>query len=145
MPQRSKDQRTEKATSLATKIFPNLQPKPSAPNRWMGPKRAQWGEIDHRARGLVSPLGGQVKRGKCETATQRKEMRNGRCNPKQVRCSENSRTIETLCWAHPDTATTQTTTGTGPTRVVHTIHHGSSQKQHGAADHGGPNISGGKR
>jgi hypothetical protein len=46
----------------------------------------------------------------------------------------------------PDTASTQTTTGTaGPTRVVHTIHHGSSQKQHGAADHGGPNISGGKR
>ena len=45
----------------------------------------------------------------------------------------------------PDTATTQTTHGTGPTRVVHTIHHGSSQKQHGAADHGGPNIVGGKR
>jgi hypothetical protein len=45
----------------------------------------------------------------------------------------------------PDTASTQTTTGTGPTRVVHTIHHGSSQKQHGQPDHGGPNIVGGKR
>ena len=45
----------------------------------------------------------------------------------------------------PDTETTQTTTGTGPTRVVHTIHRGSQQSQHGAADHGGPNISGGKR
>jgi hypothetical protein len=28
----------------------------------------------------------------------------------------------------PDTASTQVTHGTGPTRVVHTIHHGSSQK-----------------
>jgi hypothetical protein len=45
----------------------------------------------------------------------------------------------------PDTASTQVTTGTGPTRVVHTIHHGSSQKQHGQPDHGGPNIVGGKR
>jgi hypothetical protein len=41
----------------------------------------------------------------------------------------------------PDTATTQVTTGTGPTRVVHTIHHGSS----GPVDHGGPDITGGRR
>jgi len=45
----------------------------------------------------------------------------------------------------PDTASTQVTHGTGPTRVVHTIHHGSSQHQHGAPDHGVGDISGGKR
>jgi hypothetical protein len=45
----------------------------------------------------------------------------------------------------PDTASTQTTTGTGPTRVVHTIHHGSSQKQHGPSHSGEGNIVGGKR
>jgi hypothetical protein len=45
----------------------------------------------------------------------------------------------------PDTASTQVTTGTGPTRVVHTIHHGSSQKQHGPAHSGEGNIVGGKR
>jgi hypothetical protein len=45
----------------------------------------------------------------------------------------------------PDTATTQTTHGTGPTRVVHTIHHGSSQKQHGPSHSGEGNIVGGKR
>ena len=64
MPLRSKDQPTEKATSLATKIFPNRQVKPAHPIDGWAPKRAQWGEVDHRARGPVSPLGGQVKRGK---------------------------------------------------------------------------------
>jgi hypothetical protein len=42
----------------------------------------------------------------------------------------------------PDTATTQVTTGTGPTRVVHTIHHGSSQKQHGPVHPGEGDITG---
>ncbi|MGB8895878.1 MAG: hypothetical protein WA322_01830 [Pseudolabrys sp.] len=60
-----KDQRTEKATTLATKIFPNLQAKPAHPIDGWAPKRAQWGEnVDHRVRGAVSPLGGAVKRGK---------------------------------------------------------------------------------
>jgi hypothetical protein len=45
----------------------------------------------------------------------------------------------------PDTATTQTTTGTGPTRVVHTIHRGSTQRQHGTVDHGSPGIAGERR
>jgi hypothetical protein len=45
----------------------------------------------------------------------------------------------------PDTASTQVTHGTGPTRVVHTIHHGSSQKQHGTPHSGEGNIVGGKR
>lgn len=45
----------------------------------------------------------------------------------------------------PDTASTQVTTGTGPNRVVHTIHHGSSQKQHGPTHPGEGNIVGGKR
>ena len=40
----------------------------------------------------------------------------------------------------PDTATTQVTTGTGPTRTVTTVHRGSQQSQHGQPDHGGPNI-----
>ena len=63
MPQRSKDQRIEKVKpSLATKIYSNLQPKPKAPIDGWAPKRAEWGEnVDHRARGAVSPLGGQVK------------------------------------------------------------------------------------
>ena len=59
---RMKDQRTEKASpSLATKMFPNLQPKPANQIDGWAPKRAQWGETDHRARGAVSPLGGTVK------------------------------------------------------------------------------------
>jgi hypothetical protein len=45
----------------------------------------------------------------------------------------------------PDTASVQTTTGTGPTRVVHTIHHGSSQKQHGPTHAGEGDITGHKR
>jgi hypothetical protein len=45
----------------------------------------------------------------------------------------------------PDTASTQVTTVTGPTRVVHTIHHGSSQKQHGPSHSGEGNIVGGRR
>ena len=57
MPLRSKDQRTEKASpSFANKMFPNLQPKPKAPNDGWAPKQGPaWGEIDHRARGAVSP------------------------------------------------------------------------------------------
>jgi hypothetical protein len=45
----------------------------------------------------------------------------------------------------PDTATTQVTTGAGPTRTVTTVHRGSQQSLHGQPDHGGPNIVGGKR
>jgi hypothetical protein len=58
-------QRIEKASpSLAEKIFPNLRPKP-AENK-PGPIHG-WGtasESVHRARGFVSPLGGQSKRSK---------------------------------------------------------------------------------
>jgi hypothetical protein len=42
------------------------------------------------------------------------------------------------------TADTIVTHGTGPTRVVHSIHHSRNQ-QHGPVDHGGPDIAGGKR
>jgi len=42
----------------------------------------------------------------------------------------------------PDTASTQVTTGTGPTRTVTTVHHGSSQKQHGEVRQGVGNILG---
>ena len=46
----------------------------------------------------------------------------------------------------PDTATTQVTQGAGTAnRIITTIHRGSQQSQHGAADHGGPNIVGGRR
>jgi hypothetical protein len=45
----------------------------------------------------------------------------------------------------PDTASTQVTKGSGPTRCVTTIHRGSQQSQHGPADEGGTNIIGGKR
>jgi hypothetical protein len=62
---RSKDQRTEKASpSFAEQMFPNLQPKPKAPADGWARQRESWGETDHRKRGFVSPLGGQVKRGK---------------------------------------------------------------------------------
>ena len=61
MPQRSKDQRAEKASpSLATKMFPGLaKPAEDKP----GPVHG-WGtasESVHRTRGAVSPLGGTVK------------------------------------------------------------------------------------
>ena len=59
-----KDQRTEKATSLATKIYSNLQVNPRHKIDGWARDRAQWGEVDHRKRGFVSPLGGTVKRGK---------------------------------------------------------------------------------
>ena len=62
MPQRSKDQRTEKATSFATKIYSNLQANPKHKIDGWAPQRAKWGETDHRLRGPVSPLGGTVKR-----------------------------------------------------------------------------------
>ena len=55
---RSKDQRTEKASpSFAEQMFPNLQPKPKAPDRRMGPTdESSWGETDHRtARFCKSP------------------------------------------------------------------------------------------
>lgn len=45
----------------------------------------------------------------------------------------------------PDTASTQVTTGTGPLRCVTTVHRGSQQSQHGPADAGGPDITGGRR
>ena len=35
--------------------------------------------------------------------------------------------------------------GTGPTRTITTVHRGSQQSQHGQPDHGGPDISGGRR
>jgi hypothetical protein len=60
---RSKDQRTEKASpSFAEKMFPNLQPKPKAPIDGWAKQRQAWGEVDHRKRGFVSPLGGQAKK-----------------------------------------------------------------------------------
>jgi hypothetical protein len=43
----------------------------------------------------------------------------------------------------PDTASTQVTTGTGPTRCITTVHHGSSQKQHGEVRQGAGTIIGG--
>jgi hypothetical protein len=53
--------------TLAERIYTNLKPKPAepAPKRpqidgW-APQRAQWGEVDHRTRGPVSPLDGTVK------------------------------------------------------------------------------------
>ena len=45
----------------------------------------------------------------------------------------------------PDTASTQVTHGTGPTRTVTTVHRGGHQHQHGPADEGVGNIVGGKR
>jgi hypothetical protein len=45
----------------------------------------------------------------------------------------------------PDTASTQVTTGTGPTRVVHTIHRGSQQSQHGPVNPGEGDITGHNR
>jgi hypothetical protein len=58
--------------TLAERIYTNLKPKPAEPDQSKRPpidgwarQRAQWGEaVDHRTRGPVSPLGGQVKRGK---------------------------------------------------------------------------------
>jgi hypothetical protein len=58
----SRDQRTEKVKPFATKIFPNLQTKPPHQIDGWAPQRAQWGEVDHRARGATSPLGGQAKK-----------------------------------------------------------------------------------
>ena len=56
--------------TIAQRIYSKLkqptepqQPKPPAVG-W-AKQRPQWGEnVDHRARGHVSPLGGTVKRGK---------------------------------------------------------------------------------
>lgn len=45
---------------------------------------------------------------------------------------------------NPPTASTQVTHGSGPTRVVSTIHHYGQQCQHGPGV-GGHDISGGKR
>jgi hypothetical protein len=56
--------------SVAESIYPKLKPKPEPvkprrpPADGWAPQRAQWGEVDHRVRGAVSPLGGTVKRGK---------------------------------------------------------------------------------
>ena len=43
------------------------------------------------------------------------------------------------------TANTLAKHGDGPTRTITSIHHSGSAKQHGPADHGGPDITGGKR
>jgi hypothetical protein len=50
--------------SIATGLYPNLavddnQVKTNRIDGW-APQRSQWGEVDHRARGFVSPLGGTV-------------------------------------------------------------------------------------
>jgi hypothetical protein len=70
MPQRSKDQRTGKP-SLATRLYANLpaennQVKSNRVDGWAPlTQRAKWGDnVDHVSRQYVSPLGGQVKRGK---------------------------------------------------------------------------------
>jgi hypothetical protein len=46
-----------------------------------------------------------------------------------------------------DTSTADTVAqhGTGPTRTVTTVHRSGHQHQHGQPDHGGPDITGGKR
>jgi hypothetical protein len=57
--------------TIAQRIYSKLkqptepdQPKRPPVDGW-APQRKAWGEnVDHRARGHVSPLGGQVKRGK---------------------------------------------------------------------------------
>jgi hypothetical protein len=56
--------------SIAQGMYPKLkqptEPQPKRPpaDGW-AKQRQSWGEdVDHRARGHVSPLGGQVKRGK---------------------------------------------------------------------------------
>jgi hypothetical protein len=54
--------------SIAGRMYPKLKPKPEPdqPKRpqpidgW-APNRAQWGEVDQRARGFMSPLGGKAK------------------------------------------------------------------------------------
>ena len=59
------------AEGIASRIYTKLkpQPEPDKPKRppidgW-AKQRKEWGEnVDHRARGAVSPLGGTVKRGK---------------------------------------------------------------------------------
>jgi hypothetical protein len=43
------------------------------------------------------------------------------------------------------TADTVVTHGTGPTRVVHSVHRSGSAKQHGPGDHGVAGIAGQKR
>jgi hypothetical protein len=45
----------------------------------------------------------------------------------------------------PDTKSTQVTTGSGPTRTVHTVHHFGQQHEHGKPAERGADISGGKR
>ena len=57
--------------TIAQRIYSNLKPKSAGPGQPKPPadgwakQRQAWGEnVDHRARGHVSPLGGQVKRGK---------------------------------------------------------------------------------
>jgi hypothetical protein len=61
MPLRLKDQRTEQR-SIATRLYSNrIKAKSEPPVDGWAKQRQQWGEVDHRARGAVSPLGGQVK------------------------------------------------------------------------------------
>jgi hypothetical protein len=43
------------------------------------------------------------------------------------------------------TADTLVTHGTGPTRVVHSVHRSGSAQRHGSPDQGGPDLSGGRR
>ena len=56
------------AQEMAERIYSNLkqptepdQPKRPPPIDGWSPQRAQWGEVDHRARGFMSPLGGKAK------------------------------------------------------------------------------------
>jgi hypothetical protein len=58
-------------TAPSSRIYPNLkatkpeETKRPPPIEGWAKQRKEWGEDDyHRARGPVSPLGGQVKRGK---------------------------------------------------------------------------------
>ena len=43
------------------------------------------------------------------------------------------------------TATTIVHRGDGPTRIIHSVHRSGQSKQHGPADHGVGDISGGRR
>ncbi len=58
-----KDQKTSAKRSLAPKVYPGLQAKPTAPVQGWARQRSQWGEfVDHVRPKEVSPLGGQAKR-----------------------------------------------------------------------------------
>ena len=59
MPDKLKDQKILAKRSLAEKVYPGLQAKPTAPVQGWARQRSQWGEsVDHVSRKDVSPLGG---------------------------------------------------------------------------------------